>query len=140
MLIKGVIFARMSPDEKHELVERLQELGYTVCFCGDGANDCGALKAADVGISLSEAEGTLLQSSNQSFGPELTLVPYLCDSIGCRSVHQSRARYLLRHRSHQGRTGSSRHEFLMLQVHGALFAHPVRPFDLSIFDLLSSLD
>jgi hypothetical protein len=34
MLIKGVIFARMSPDEKHELVERLQGLGYTVCFCG----------------------------------------------------------------------------------------------------------
>lgn len=30
MLIKGVIFGRMSPDEKHELVERLQGLGYTV--------------------------------------------------------------------------------------------------------------
>lgn len=59
MLIKGVIFARMSPDEKHELVERLQGLGYTVCFCGDGANDCGALKAADVGISLSEAEASV---------------------------------------------------------------------------------
>ncbi|KAM0753330.1 hypothetical protein T439DRAFT_299617 [Meredithblackwellia eburnea MCA 4105] len=59
MLIKGVIFARMSPDEKHELVERLQSLGYTVGFCGDGANDCGALKAADVGLSLSEAEASV---------------------------------------------------------------------------------
>lgn len=59
MLIKGTIFARMSPDEKHELVERLQALGYTVGFCGDGANDCGALKAADVGISLSEAEASV---------------------------------------------------------------------------------
>lgn len=46
--MKGVIFARMSPDEKHELVELLQQMGYCVCFCGDGANDCGALKAADV--------------------------------------------------------------------------------------------
>ena len=59
MLVKGVVFARMSPDEKHELVERLQALGYTVGFCGDGANDCGALKAADVGISLSEAEASV---------------------------------------------------------------------------------
>lgn len=59
MLIKGTIFARMSPDEKHELVSRLQDLGYTVGMCGDGANDCGALKAADIGISLSEAEASV---------------------------------------------------------------------------------
>ncbi|GMG40050.1 unnamed protein product [[Candida] boidinii] len=48
MLMKGTIFARMSPDEKHELVEQLKSIDYTVGFCGDGANDCGALKAADV--------------------------------------------------------------------------------------------
>ncbi|EPQ27111.1 uncharacterized protein PFL1_05393 [Pseudozyma flocculosa PF-1] len=67
MLIKGTIFARMSPDEKHELIERLQALGYTVGMCGDGANDCGALKAADIGISLSEAEASVAApfTSNQ---------------------------------------------------------------------------
>ncbi|KAG9288647.1 hypothetical protein G9A89_006748 [Geosiphon pyriformis] len=59
MLIKGQVFARMSPDEKHELVHKLQDLDYCVGFCGDGANDCGALKAADVGISLSEAEASV---------------------------------------------------------------------------------
>lgn len=59
MLIKGRIFARMSPDEKHELVEKLQSIGFCAGFCGDGANDCGALKAADVGISLSEAEASV---------------------------------------------------------------------------------
>jgi cation-transporting ATPase 13A3/4/5 len=59
MLVKGQIFARMSPDEKHELVEKLQTLEYCVGFCGDGANDCGALKAADVGVSLSEAEASV---------------------------------------------------------------------------------
>ncbi|OHE93356.1 ATPase [Colletotrichum orchidophilum] len=59
MLVRGRVFARMSPDEKHELVEKLQAIGYCCGFCGDGANDCGALKAADVGISLSEAEASV---------------------------------------------------------------------------------
>jgi len=58
-LVKGQVFARMSPDEKHELVEKLQSLDYCCGFCGDGANDCGALKAADVGVSLSDAEASV---------------------------------------------------------------------------------
>ncbi|KAA1476776.1 P-type ATPase [Dentipellis sp. KUC8613] len=59
MLARAQIFARMSPDEKNEVVERLQAMGYTVLMCGDGANDCAALKAADVGLSLSEAEASV---------------------------------------------------------------------------------
>ncbi|KAI1002226.1 putative cation-transporting ATPase [Podosphaera aphanis] len=59
ILVYGQIFARMSPDEKHELVEKFQSIDYCCGFCGDGANDCGALKAADVGISLSEAEASV---------------------------------------------------------------------------------
>lgn len=49
----------MSPDLKHFLVENLQGVGYCVGFCGDGTNDCGALKSADVGLSLSEAEASV---------------------------------------------------------------------------------
>ncbi|KAJ5661616.1 uncharacterized protein N7477_009232 [Penicillium maclennaniae] len=59
VLVIGRVFARMSPDEKHELVEKLQSIDYCCGFCGDGANDCGALKAADVGISLSDAEASV---------------------------------------------------------------------------------
>ena len=63
MLLKGQIFARMSPDEKHELVDKFQEMGYCVGFCGDGANDCGALKAADVGIALGARGSTAASES-----------------------------------------------------------------------------
>ena len=51
MLLKTQVFARMSPTEKMELVQAFQELGYCVGMCGDGANDCGALTAADVCFS-----------------------------------------------------------------------------------------
>ncbi|KAI7621322.1 hypothetical protein KC319_g18543, partial [Hortaea werneckii] len=59
MLVVGQVYARMSPDEKAELIDKLQSIDYCAGFCGDGANDCGALKAADVGISLSEAEASV---------------------------------------------------------------------------------
>lgn len=50
----------MSPDDKAYLVEELQKnLKVEVGMCGDGANDCGALKQADIGISLSESEASI---------------------------------------------------------------------------------
>ena len=49
----------MSPDQKAQLIEEYQNIDYIVSMCGDGANDCGALKAAHVGISLSEAEASV---------------------------------------------------------------------------------
>ena len=59
ILVNGTVYARMSPDQKAQLVEHLISIGYCVSMCGDGANDCGALKAAHVGISLSEAEASV---------------------------------------------------------------------------------
>lgn len=57
---KAQVFARMSPMDKEWLILALQEtLEEKVGMCGDGANDCGALKTADVGISLSEAEASI---------------------------------------------------------------------------------
>ncbi|KAI3378533.1 hypothetical protein SNEBB_000515 [Seison nebaliae] len=53
------VMARMSPDEKKLFIDRLKLLDYVVGMCGDGANDCGALKAADAGISLSESEASI---------------------------------------------------------------------------------
>ncbi len=59
ILVKGRIYARMTPDQKTKLIEHLMLTGYSVAMCGDGANDCGALKAAHVGISLSESEASI---------------------------------------------------------------------------------
>nr|XP_037277973.1 probable cation-transporting ATPase 13A3 [Rhipicephalus microplus] len=82
LLVKGVVFARMTPQQKVELVEDLQSIGYVVAMCGDGANDCGALKAADVGISLSEAEASIAAPFT-SRTPSVSCVPTLIREGRC---------------------------------------------------------
>ena len=49
------VFARSKPNDKTRAVLVYQSLGKITAMCGDGANDCGALKQADAGLSLSEA-------------------------------------------------------------------------------------
>ncbi|XP_055857682.1 polyamine-transporting ATPase 13A3 isoform X2 [Episyrphus balteatus] len=71
---RGAIFARMSPDQKQSLIMELQEVNYYVAMCGDGANDCGALKVAHTGISLSEAESSIA-SPFTSRNPTIACVP-----------------------------------------------------------------
>uniref|UniRef100_A0A8D2N1V7 Cation-transporting ATPase n=1 Tax=Zonotrichia albicollis TaxID=44394 RepID=A0A8D2N1V7_ZONAL len=76
LLLNGTVFARMSPSQKSSLVEEFQKLDYFVGMCGDGANDCGALKVAHAGISLSEQEASVA-SPFTSRTPSIACVPEL---------------------------------------------------------------
>ncbi|XP_023338500.1 probable cation-transporting ATPase 13A3 isoform X3 [Eurytemora carolleeae] len=85
ILVQGTVFARMSPDQKAHLVEELQTQGYIVSMCGDGANDCGALKAAHVGVSLSEAEASVAAPFTSKI-PNISCIPTLILEGRCALV------------------------------------------------------
>lgn len=53
------VFARMTPVDKMQCVELMMEKAITA-MCGDGGNDCGALRSAHVGIAMSEAEASVV--------------------------------------------------------------------------------
>jgi magnesium-transporting ATPase (P-type) len=120
VLLRGSVYARMPPEMKAALVNGAvsrglscgpdacagagyAELDYVVGMCGDGANDCGALKAAHVrapvcasvpapltsahqiGVSLSEAEASIAAPFTSRI-QDISCVPELIKSARLRSV------------------------------------------------------
>ena len=52
---QATVFARVSPVQKHRIINALKHRGHVVGYMGDGINDAPSLHAADVGISVSSA-------------------------------------------------------------------------------------
>ncbi len=58
------IYAKLNPMQKSRVIKVLQTKGHTVGFMGDGINDAGALRDADVGISVDTAVDIAKESAD----------------------------------------------------------------------------
>lgn len=58
------VFARVTPQQKHQVIKSLQKQGFAVGYQGDGINDAPALKQADVALAVHNATDVAKDSAD----------------------------------------------------------------------------
>ncbi|OMJ26084.1 putative cation-transporting ATPase 13A2 [Smittium culicis] len=88
------VFGRMTPQNKVSCINYHMKLGVTA-MCGDGGNDCGALRAAHVGIALSNSEASIVSPFSSSNKSIFTCVNLMSQTRGALATSLANYKYLI---------------------------------------------
>lgn len=85
--IEYTVFGRAEPKHKELIIKRYKELGLHTMMVGDGTNDVGALKAADVGVAMLEAEEVAVPVGKENRNKQLSFFEQIkAESIAVESI------------------------------------------------------
>ncbi|CAO3615556.1 unnamed protein product [Mucor hiemalis] len=93
-LLDTRVFARMTPAGKVLCVQLHMERGITA-MTGDGGNDCGALRAAHVGIAMSDAEASIVSPFSTSHRSVRSCVELIRQGRGALATSITNYKYLI---------------------------------------------
>ncbi|KAI8368373.1 hypothetical protein EDC96DRAFT_441550 [Choanephora cucurbitarum] len=93
-LLNTRVFARMTPSGKVKCVQLHMEYGITA-MTGDGGNDCGALRAAHVGIAMSDAEASIVSPFSTSNRSVRSCVELIRQGRGALATSITNYKYLV---------------------------------------------
>mmetsp|Transcript_94359 Transcript_94359/g.197097 ORF Transcript_94359/g.197097 Transcript_94359/m.197097 type:complete len:1298 (-) Transcript_94359:217-4110(-) len=92
-----VVFARMKPEDKINVVKYFQSRALVVGMCGDGGNDCGGLRAAHAGLALSDAEASMVSpfATGRDGKSLMTVVDLIREGRACLSTNMATFQYFM---------------------------------------------
>ncbi|GLE00553.1 hypothetical protein PINS_up009310 [Pythium insidiosum] len=89
------IFSRMTPAGKVKCVELHMAAGAVTGMCGDGGNDCGALRIAHVGVALSDAEASVVSPFTSKMKTLQSVVDIVIEGRGALATSFGSVKYLM---------------------------------------------
>ena len=107
-----------------QVVELYIKMGFITGMCGDGGNDCGALRAAHAGVALSEAEASVVSPFTSGTKSVQSVADLLCEGRCALATSFAAYRFYITY----GPSAPPRAALLLARPHGcppALVLAPV---------------